>query len=204
MTYMRNSPIVRTFKKRLVKAFFELSRNQAKHGSPFGTVDFGKLNSLLAVSREVAQAYLMECGVTADYLASKGAGLGGGFGQPGWEGFTPPPYLARPQAMPNPSASPFLINPGTPLSVTLLKHVIPGAANFADDRHWYLTRKTFAWVCGNCDVTETARMLRGMGLLNVERHGHLMITLLPKDRGPVKVFAVRKALASVPDAGFRA
>jgi len=95
ITYMRNSPVVREFKKRLVREFFAMAEQlrdaealrredfdeppgfpdafaegTCPTGSPFDLVESSKLGNLFRLSRSAANAYLIRCGVTPGYVAA--------------------------------------------------------------------------------------------------------------------------------------
>lgn len=90
-------------------------------GSPFDNVQASKLGKLLRTNKSMAYAYLIECGVTPDYVKN---------------------LLARHGVMPalTPPAM-----PGGPATAPIdhLAHEVPLHFDREDERYWYLLRETF-------------------------------------------------------------
>lgn len=139
---------------------------------PFQRVNSALLSELRRMSKSLAQAYLLECEVTPEYVNQQLSRLG------------QVPAIAN-------SADNEHIMP-----LVLICHSVAEVADYTDRDHFYLWRKTFTQLCGDYDVTDTARYLRNQGLL---KHSHQsLLCQAPRPMSPrrLRVFAIRKSILS--------
>lgn len=146
-------------------------------GSPFDNVQASKLGKLQRTNKSMALAYLVECGVTPEYVQSVLSRHGA------------LPYLSAPSTSPDQMPAP----------IEHLAREVPLNYDRQDDLHWYLLRETFTRICGDYDVTATGRMLASRGLLS-RGQDSLTKRLNAKpwgfgEHGKISFFAIRKRLA---------
>ncbi len=136
---------------------------------PFQKLNSALLSELRRMSKSLAQAYLLECNVTPEYVNSQLSRLKGGSAH----------------ALPEPDNA---------MPLTLLLPEIPAQASNQDDKHYYFITKDFFKLCGDYDPTETARLLRSIGALKCY-HSQLKILAPHKMFGArrPRVYAIRKA-----------
>ncbi|MBL1262806.1 BRO-N domain-containing protein [Methylomicrobium sp. RS1] len=133
---------------------------------PLHRVSSALLSELRRMSKSLAKVYLLECGVTPNYIAAQ---------------------LARLDASPAALATPPDHDPN-PMPFHLLQQEVPEQAEAQDDRYYYFRRPAFEKLCGDYDPTDTARMLRDKQLLKYQGNYSLMM------RAPRAMFGGQRPL----------
>ncbi|WAR46951.1 BRO-N domain-containing protein [Methylomonas rapida] len=112
---------------------------------PFQRVKGSQLSKLCKMSKSLGHAYLIECGVTPEYVSKLLQ--------------THDPYAAL---VSNPAA---IVERELTVPFEVLQAEIPMRADAADKEFFYLLSSTWTALCGDYDAIATARMLKHRGFL---------------------------------------